>query len=197
MSKEEFLAELRSELSGLPEEDLEERITFYREMLDDRMDAGQTEEEAVAGIEPVDQIVSQIMSEIPLGKLVGEKVRQRRRLKGWEIALLILGAPLWLPLLIAALAVVLSLYVVPWAAVVSFWAAELGLAAAAVGCIIGAVPFLQAGNLPAAGTAAGAGLFCAGLAVLFFHACRGITGAVIRLGAGMLTAVKRLFVGED
>lgn len=29
MSKQEFLAQLRKSLSGLPQEDIEERLTFY------------------------------------------------------------------------------------------------------------------------------------------------------------------------
>ena len=37
MNKEAFLAELRDRLSGLPADGLEERISFYREMIDDRM----------------------------------------------------------------------------------------------------------------------------------------------------------------
>ena len=36
MNKQEFLAELRKRLSGLPQADIEERIVFYSEMIDDR-----------------------------------------------------------------------------------------------------------------------------------------------------------------
>ena len=50
MNKEEFLSELRTKLSGLPQEDIEERISFYSEMIDDRMEDGISEEEAVEGM---------------------------------------------------------------------------------------------------------------------------------------------------
>lgn len=40
MKKEEFLAELRSKLSGLPKEDIDNRIEFYNEMIEDRIDEG-------------------------------------------------------------------------------------------------------------------------------------------------------------
>lgn len=40
MLKEEFLAQLRGGLAGLPQEDLEERLAFYSELLDDRMEEG-------------------------------------------------------------------------------------------------------------------------------------------------------------
>ena len=66
MDKALFLDELRRRLSGLPQSDLDERLLFYSEMIDDRMEDGLTEEEAVAGIGSVDEIVEQIMAEIPL-----------------------------------------------------------------------------------------------------------------------------------
>ena len=48
MGKEEFLFNLRKRLSLLPPGDIEDRILFYREMIDDRIDEGMPEEAAVA-----------------------------------------------------------------------------------------------------------------------------------------------------
>lgn len=59
MNKQEFLAELQKGLSGLPQEDRDERLTFYGEMLDDRMEEGLSEEEAVAAVGSVEEIVRQ------------------------------------------------------------------------------------------------------------------------------------------
>ena len=67
-------------------------------MIDDRMEDGISEEEAVEGIGTVDQIYEQIMSDMPLVKLVKEKVKPKRKLKAWEIVLLTLGSPVWIPL---------------------------------------------------------------------------------------------------
>lgn len=64
MTKQEFLAELRRGLSGLPQNDIEERLNFYSEMIDDRMEEGLSEQEAVDGIGSVDSVVSQILSGI-------------------------------------------------------------------------------------------------------------------------------------
>ena len=65
MNKDSFLNELRARLAGLPQADIEERIAFYNEMINDRMEDGLTEEEAVEEIGSVDEIVGQIMAEIP------------------------------------------------------------------------------------------------------------------------------------
>ena len=114
MTKTEFLDELRSRLSGLPQSDLDERLLYFREMIDDRMEDGLTEEEAVSDIGSVDEIVDHIMEETPLSKLVRENAKRTRALKAWEILLLVLGAPLWLSLILAAIAVCLSLYAALW-----------------------------------------------------------------------------------
>ena len=37
MNKQEFLTQLRQGLSGLPQDDIEKRLTFYSEMIDDRI----------------------------------------------------------------------------------------------------------------------------------------------------------------
>ena len=47
MQKQAFLDALRSQLAGLPEAEINERLNFYSEMIDDRMEEGLTEEEAV------------------------------------------------------------------------------------------------------------------------------------------------------
>ncbi len=61
MNKQEFLNALRSQLKGLPKDELENRISFYEEMINDRMDEGLSEEAAVADIggEDVDAVVTQ------------------------------------------------------------------------------------------------------------------------------------------
>ena len=118
MSKQAFLAKLRKGLSGLPQDDIEERLTFYSEMIDDRMEEGLSEEDAVSEIGSVDTIISQIVADTPLSKLIKEKT-PKRRLGVWEIVLLVLGSPIWISLLIAAFAVILSLYISLWALIIS------------------------------------------------------------------------------
>ena len=57
MSKQEFLDELRKGLSSLPQSDLEERLIFYSEMIDDRVEEGLTEEEAISEIGTVNEVL--------------------------------------------------------------------------------------------------------------------------------------------
>ncbi len=197
MNKNAFLEELREKLSGLPEEDIEERVAFYREMIEDRMEDGVPEEEAVEGVGTVDSVVEQIMSEIPLSRLVREKVKPKRSLKVWEIVLLILGSPVWVPLLVAAAAVVFAIFIVIWAVVICVYAVDFSLAAGALAGAAGIFIYLKAGNPAGAVFSSGAGLVCAGLAILLFFACAAITKAVAKLTGRMLTKTKTSFVGKE
>ena len=150
--------------AGLPREDLEERLTFYSEMLDDQMEEGLSEEEAVAAVGPVDEIVRQIIADTPLAKLAKERMRPRRQLKAWEIVLLVLASPLWLSLGLAAIAVIFAFYVVLWSVSVSLWAVFASLAVCAVGGLP-AFAVLIARSGAAALAILAAGMVCAGLAI--------------------------------
>ena len=66
MTKQEFLNKLGKGLSCLPQEDIEERLTFYSEMIDDRMEEGFSEEDAVLEIGDIDEIISQTIADIPI-----------------------------------------------------------------------------------------------------------------------------------
>ena len=188
MNKQEFLSGLRNALSGLPQDDIEERLSFYSEMIDDRMEEGLTEEEAVAGLGPVEEVIGQIAAETPLVKLVKERVKPKRALRAWEIVLLVLGSPIWFSLLIAAAAVLFSLYVTVWAVLISLWAVDLSLAAGALAGLAGGVLFLLKGRLLPACCSLGAALLCAGLAILMFFLCLWLSKALVK-GTG------KFFVG--
>ena len=196
MNKEKFLDELRHRLSGLPQEDIEERIAFYNEMIDDRMEEGVSEEEAISGIGSVEKIAQQIMSEIPLTKIVKEKVRPKRSLKAWEIVLLVLGSPLWIPILITLIAILLSVYVVIWAAVCCIYAVDFSFAIGGLGGMVGIFAYFRAGNPVGALFSFGSGIICAGLAILMFFVSIWITKAVVKLTGRMLLGMKTSFVGK-
>lgn len=63
MNKYEFLAEIRKRLSGLSKEDIDRFLDYYREMIEDRIEDGLTEEEAVVALGPIDDIVAQIFAD--------------------------------------------------------------------------------------------------------------------------------------
>lgn len=197
MNKKEFLAKLRKRLFGLPQDDIEERLSFYDEMIDDLIEEGRSEEAAVSEIGTVEDIVSQIVADIPLTKLVKERVKPKRALRAWEIVLLALGSPIWLSLLIVAFAVVFSVYAVMWSVLVSLWAVELSLAAVSLGGILSAVIFVIEGNAIQCVFMLGAGLVCAGLFILLFFGCKKATKGTLFLTKKMALSIKSLFINKE
>ncbi len=191
MTKAEFLAALEKGLSCLPQEDMAERLNFYSEMIDDRIEDGLSEETAVAEIGNTDEIITQIIADVPLSKLVIKKIRPKRRISAWEIVLLVLGSPLWLSLLIAALSVVFSLFVVLWSVIVSFWAVFVSLLCCAIGIIIGAIILSLNAHILTGIAMIGASFVCAGLSIFFFFLCKAATRGAVWLTKSTVIWIKR------
>ncbi len=190
MDKQAFIEQLRGRLSGLSREDMERSIEFYSEMVDDRMEEGLTEEEAVAQIGSVREVVDHIMAEIPLSKLVKEKGKSRRGLRAWEILLLVLGSPVWLSLLIAAFAVV-------WSVIISLWAIEGSLWGCALGGVAAGILFALNGNGLAGIALIGAGLVCTGLSILLFYGCKAATKGTLLLAKKLTLGIQNRFVKRE
>ncbi len=196
MNKQMFLQALQRGLAGLPQEDIEERLIFYSEMIDDRMEEGLSEEEAVAQIGPVEEVIRQIIAETPITRIVKEKIRPAGKRGHGNTLLLVLGFPLWFPLLIAAGAVVFSFYVVLWSLIVALWSVEIALIASAFGGIAIAVVQAVRGRWLSAGVWLGAALLCAGLSLLLFDACKAATVGMARLTKKLAVGIKSLFMGK-
>lgn len=197
MNKQEFLSQLRKGISGLPQEDIEEQVAFYSEMIDDRMEEGLSEAEAVEAIGPVDGIVSQIIADTPITKLVKEKIRPKKKHSAWVIILLVIGSPVWLSLLIAASAVILSIYAVLWAVIISFWAVFASLAVSTLGGIAGGILLLFRGNIMTGLVLIGAGVVCAGLSVLLFFFCLAVVKGCIWLTKKVVLWLKKGIVNKE
>ncbi len=196
MNKQEFLEQLRRGISGLPQEDIEERLTFYSEMIDDRIEEGLSENEAVSEIGSVDTVISQILDDTPLVKLVKQKMRPKKRMNAWEIVFLILGSPIWLSLIIAAFAVVISVYAAVWSLIIALWSVFVSLVAAALGGAAGGIWFAVTAKAVTGLAAAGTGVFCAGLSVFMFFGCKAATNGILLLTKKAALGIKGCFMNR-
>ena len=197
MHKEQFIAELKKKLSSLPSRDVADRIAFYEEMIDDRIEEGLTEDEAVSSVGSIDEIASQIISDIPLLKIAKERMKPKRRLKAWEIVLLAVGSPIWASLAIATVAVIVSLYASLWAIVVSLWAAFASLVGGGIGGILTGIVFALVSYSPSGLAVIAAGLVCTGLSVFLFFGCKAATVGTARLAKIIVLSIKRCFVKKE
>lgn len=181
MTKLEFLFALEKKLSLLPQEDVHEHLNFYAEMIEDRIEEGLSEDDAVAQIGSVEEIARQITN-----AFTEKSVKTKRKFKTWEITLLILGSPIWLSLLIAFFAVFISLYASLWSVVICLWACFGGLVGGAICGIVGGIGLLMGGKITQAIALMGAGISCIGLVILMFFVCKIAT-------KGMIVLTKKIF----
>ncbi len=197
MTKLSFLMTLHDKLSGLPQSDVEERLRFYSEMIEDRIEEGLTEEEAVAAVGSVEDIAAQIISDISPAPATAKPVKSKQNRKVWEIVLLILGFPVWFPLLIAGAAVAFSLYVSLWAVIISLWAVFASLVACAFAGILTGIVFTFGINKHAGIAMIGAGILCTGLAILLFIGCNALTKGTLSLTKRFPGYMKNCFVKKE
>lgn len=123
MTRDEFLNRLGELLACLPADQVKETQEFYAEAIADRMEDGMTEAEAVAAM--------------------GTALL-------WALA--IVGSPVWIPLLLAFVAVAAAVYICIWVLALCVWivaaafggAGLVGLLFAVDGIIIGHVPYVLA-----------------------------------------------------
>ena len=194
MTKQEFIEKLSDGLSGLPQEELQERITFYSEMIDDRIEDGLSEEQAVNEIGDIDEIISQIIADTPITKLVKEKIKPKRRLSALEIVLLVLGSPIWLALMIVFFAVVLVLCLVLWLIIICLWAVYGAVLACCFGAFAAGIIFLFEGDTVTGLVMLAAGVVCVGLCILLFFLIKLITKGIIWLIKLPFKSLKKFLV---
>ena len=189
MNKQQFLDELRSKLVGLPDEEIENRISFYEEMINDRIDEGKSEEEAINEIGTVDEVVREIAKDTPLVSLVKHKMKPKRRLRGWEVMLVIFSFPFWLPVVITAIALTFAAIVVMWSGAIAVYAVEVSMIVTA---------FWGVGGFIASGMTdtyyLGAALLGFGGSILMVFACVGVTKGMCRLTRFMIIGIKSAFI---
>ena len=198
MNKHEFLDALKNALIGLPDDDVQKSLDFYSEMIDDRIEDGLSEQEAVAAIGEPQEIAKQILSDIPITKLVKQKIKPKRRIGALEIVLLILGSPIWLSLIIAVMAVVFAVYVSLWSVIVSLWASFAAFIGGSLGGFMSsAILFATGQNIYAAFVMLAAAIFLVGFSILFFFVCKLSTKGMVWLTKKITFFIKSCFLRKE
>lgn len=197
MTKEELLINLKNRLSFLSAQELEKAMSFYSEAVDDRIESGFSEEDAVADLGDINEIAKNIELELPITELVKNKVKNSRDKsdnKTLWIVLAICGFPLWLPLAIAFCTIIFAIYIVIWSVVFCLYAALFSFAVLSVTGIVAGIirSFLVS---PANGLMIiGVAISCAGLFILLIKPILLLTKKIIKLTALIAKKIKGLFV---
>ncbi len=196
MNKQDFLEGLRRELGDLPQKDIDDSIGYYSEMIDDRIESGMSEDEAVSDIGTPETVASEIRIDLPLPTLIRSKCKINKTLKVWEIILIIIGSPIWLSLILAALSIVFSVYIVLWTAVISIWAIVASLFACSAG-FVAIFTFSVTAAPMSAFLHLGAGIALMGIALLSTLGSIKLTSLFVKLSVIITKGIKRLIVGKE
>ena len=197
MNREEYLEKLRLALAQMPAEEKERQIAYYDELISDMCEDGMSETEATAKLGDPGKVAEELLAALPLGTLVKSRIKSAGGLSALTIALLVLGFPLWFPLMIVALVLVFCAYVVIWVLVICLWAVFVSFIAGAVCGVAGGVIDFFRGYRREGAMLIGAGVLAAGLSVFMFFACRAATKGAAKLTKKIALGVKSMFIRKD
>ena len=209
VNKMQFLRAVREKTVHLPLSEVNRLLEYFNEMIDEAMEEGLSEEEAVDRLGTWEEICAQIVEFLtsepqpieaikeepakePQNPIPEKKPKKRISLPMWAVVLLILTSPVWgaivLSLGIAVFAVVASLVVIGGALVISLFAVVLSLAVVGVVGIPAAVVLFFTGSIATGLLSLGGGLVCGGFAILGWFLC-------IAFAKFVAVCVKGLFGG--
>ena len=198
MNKEAFLRALRARLSGLEREDIERSVEYYSEMIDDRIEDGYTEEAAVRAMGTVQDAADRIFSECSLLRITKRRIANAARQSSLKTVVVIATSPIWVPILIALMAVVLSLAVavaaIVFSVVIALFAVDISLFVASIGLIGVSVVYVIEGAFGATATLIGGGMVMLGVAILLFGACKVLGVGAFKLVKGLVLGIKKLII---
>ena len=203
MKKSEFLISLKKNLNSIPEYDRRKTIQYYSEMIDDRIEEGFSEEDAVGQMGSVYELAAQIKADYGEAESIKERSsasfesNSKKSVNGWVIFLLILGFPLWFSLLVAALVVFVSFLVTLWSVIIAFWSVFVSFVVGSFSGITVGVILNLLGNIVPGTAMIGSGLILAGLSILAFFGCKASTNGAVFLTKKIAVLIKNCFVKKE
>ena len=197
MTKSEFINKIKSKLSNFPENIVDDRLSFYTEMIDDYIDEGMTEVEACEKLGSIDEIAESIAGDISLVKIAKKNFKPKRKLSVLEITLFIVGFPIWFSLLTAGFAVFISLYASLICVVISLWAVVLSCGVSSMAGIILFIIYLCTSNYALGFVVLGTSFVLLGICGLLIFVSKYLTIFTIKLPKLFLRSIKKLFIIKE
>lgn len=185
MNKQMFLDGLRAALAQLPADEIEKTLSYYAEIIDDRIEDGMSEEEAVASMEPIETLAARVVNEAPAVDKAVRKVKNSGIPTGVWVVLAIFGFPIWFPLLLAGLALIFATFVSLIGVIISLVAV---VAALAVSGLVVSIVGIATGGFGGAGV-----LLCLGVGFILLGLALLLAFPVAYLIKGVWFGIKALF----
>lgn len=199
MNKREFINILTGKIISLPQEEINKSIEYYSEIIDDKIEDGMEDEAAVDSLGSIDEIAKNIMCDMPITTLMKAKVNESKKKvsnNGIWILLLILGFPIWFPLLISLSAVLFSIYVVIWSVIITLFSVVLSFALAGIAGMIAGSIYISTVSVSYGLCIIGMSLVCSGLTVLLIKPTIWLAKKLVKLTSHFIKKIKLMFISN-
>ena len=170
MNRASFLKKLRGKLQRLPAHEIDAALAYYEEYFDE---AGEeNEQRVIQQLGSPSHVASQIMADYALKDLEATSTSTSTSTKKnmsaiWLIILAIISAPLSLPLLVVAIALIFSFGAVIFSVIIAIIATVLGIFFGGIAALISGF-FILTKDWPTASLFMGVGFIVTGLGILLF-----------------------------
>jgi uncharacterized membrane protein len=199
MTKKEFLDKLRLEIRNLPYDEVEKTITYYEEMISDRVEDGATEAEAVASLGTPESIARDLQAHQPFATIIKRKVEDYKSKRSPEstaliVVLLIVLFPFWFPVLMSALGVIASFFAAIGGVIIALWAISVSIGIGGIAMIIASTFGFASSYIPTGFFSIGLGIALIGLSIIAIIGSLYATKGIIKLLESLSHVIKKLFV---
>ncbi len=166
MNRASFLKKLRGKLQRLPAHEIDAALAYYEEYFDE---AGEeNEQRVIQQLGSPSHVASQIMADYALKDLEATSTSTKKNVSAiWLIILAILSAPLSLPLLVVAIALIFSFGAVIFSVIIAIIATMLGIFFGGIVALISGF-FILTQHWQTAILFMGVGFIVTGLGILLF-----------------------------
>ena len=200
MNRADFLRDLTQQLKNLPGTEIEKLINFYDEMIQDRVEDGMSEDEAVESIGSVMNAAEAAMQDVSLPALMKARVKKSREKspsKALWLTLVILGFPIWLPLLLIFFIAFFIIYLSLWILTISFYIIEFIFAVCSIGGIVMSIVYTFKHSIPIGICLFGFSLVLGAIAIAGFEPAGILTKKLSQGSVMFIKKVKSLFINRE
>ncbi len=200
MTKDEYLSELRAGLAAFSKDEVDRAVSFYEEMVDDRVEAGVSEEEAVGSLEPPAEAAARIISEMPAVPRAAARLRSPKTPRSWFVAFIVaavIGSPVWIPLTLGVIMAVIGCFIGLFGLLVAVWAIAASMLLGAPIGLLYLVAGVKAGSVAGALMGLGCGAVVAGVGVFGIHLAVAASKLLVRAIVWCARAVASPFVRSE
>lgn len=195
MNKKSFLEMLKNRISHLPHSDVEKAITFYSESIDDRIEDGMSEIEAIESLGDIQEIADNIEQSISIPILVKEKIKESHNKssnKALWITLIVLGSPIWGSIAFAVISVIFSIYLAIGSVIFSIYAVIAStIFSGGCGLVAGVIEGVTS-SLVSGVMMIGIALSILGLGLIAINPMNYITMKLIKLNKNLILKIKSM-----